>query len=185
MATVYLRCVAASRVSKVELDAMEAEVLVVPPEESARSLDERTPDEKEAEAKRLRLLKWIAPSKGVARDRLEAAESAAKAEEARRGATVSHAGVMRLGSDFAVRPLREHLKGQGLGDAIGGGREVGADIGFGRPAILRPEAVAKLAASLADLPRPSDSRLESGLLGLIAFYRDAAERGDGVLHYQL
>lgn len=185
MPNVYLRTVAASRVQKVELDEMEAEVLVVPPEEPASALTERSPDEKEKEAKRLRLLKWLAPSKGVARDRLEHAEQAARSEEARARATVRATGVMSLGNDFHVRPLQEFLKTCGLGDAIGGGREVGADIGHGRPTLLRPDAVAKLADALAAVERPSESRLEGELLFLIGFYRDAADGGEAILHYRL
>jgi hypothetical protein len=190
VANAYLRRISGSRVMKLELEPVEVDVLAIAPDDEGTPVLEALPeDTKAAEAKRLKLLKWLVPKKGVERDRLENAKSAAAKTQARESAPPlpPSASVLPLGAGWTSLQgfLRSQAKTHGaeLADAIGGGREAGADMGNGFPRLLRADAVGAIATALEAIDRPPESGQEGALLRLLAFYRAAADAGDGMLFF--
>lgn len=190
MANAYLRRISGARVLKLELDPIEVEVLVVAPEDEGTPLLEALPeDERLAEAKRLKLLKWLVPKKGAERDRLENAKAAAAKDDFRRAAAPvpPSMSILPLGAGWAQ--LQQFLRSQSkkiapeLADAIGGGRETGADMGHGYPRLLRAEAVAVIADALANVDQPPEPGHAGSLLRVMAFYRAASDAGEGMLFF--
>lgn len=188
MPNAYLRRISGSRVMKLELDPIEVEVLVIAPDDEGTPILEQLPeDSKEAEAKRLKLLKWLVPKKGVERDRLENAKAAAAKANASAPAVPPSASILPLGAGWAS--LQQFLRGQAkkhdaiLADAIGGGRETGADMGHGHPRLLRADAVSAIADALEKIDRPEEPGHAGALLRVLSFYRAAADAGDGMLFF--
>lgn len=190
VANAYLRRISGSRVLKLEQDPIEVDVLALAPDDEGTPVLEALPEEtRDAEAKRLKLLKWLVPKKGVARDRLENAESASARTHAREKAPPlpPSASILPLGAGWTSLQtfLRSQAKSHGseLADAIGGGRETGADMGHGYPRLLRADAVGTIARALESIDRPPEPGHEGALLRLLAFYRAAADAGDGLLFF--
>lgn len=190
MANAYLRRISGSRVMKLEVDPIEVDVLAIAPDDEGTPVLEALPEEtKAAEAKRLKLLKWLVPKKGAERDRLENAKSASAKAQAREMAPPlpPSASVLPLGAGWTSLQgfLRSQAKSHGaeLADAIGGGRETGADMGHGVPRLLRADAVAAIATALEAVDRPPEPGHEGALLRLLSFYRAAADAGDGMLFF--
>lgn len=188
MPNAYLRRISGPRVLKLELDPIEVEVLVVAPDDEGTPILEALPeDTKEAEAKRLKLLKWLVPKKGVERDRLENAKAAAAKADRMPPPLPPSASVLPLGAGWTS--LQQFLRSQSkkhdavLADAIGGGRESGADMGNGAPRLLRAEAVASIADALEKIDRPEEPGHAGSMLRVLAFYRAAADAGDGMLFF--
>jgi hypothetical protein len=192
----YLRRISGPRVLKLELDPVEVEVLVVAPDDEGTPILEQLPEEtREAEAKRLKLLKWLVPKKGVERDRLENVKAAASRGTPLASAKADRmppplppsASVLPLGAGWTS--LQQFLRGQAkkhdavLADAIGGGKESGADMGNGMPRLLRADAVAAIADALEKIDRPEEPGHAGSLLRILAFYRSAADAGDGMLFF--